>query len=95
MKTAKRPRRHSIVIRLALFAFAVYLMVSMFQLQSELAELRQQYEEKSSTLAAVELKNQELANLLSSGSEQEMIERAARDRLGYVYKGELVFKQKK
>ena len=27
-------------------------------------------------------------------AERDMIERAARDRLGYVYRGELVFKQK-
>ena len=94
MKRVKSVKRHSVIIRLALLVFVVYLMVSMFRLQSQLSDLNKELAGKTASLESINLKNRELKNLLESGSERDMIERAARDRLGYVYRGELVFKQK-
>lgn len=95
MKTAKSRHGHSILIRLALLAFSIYLIVSMWNIHAELTEKRQQLASTTSMLETVTLRNEELTNLLRNGSDKDIIERAARDRLGYVYKDEIVFKQKK
>ena len=94
MKRVRQTKRHSVIIRLALLAFSVYLIVSMFKLQSQLSDLKGQLADKTATLESIKLSNQDLTNLLENGSERDIIERAARDRLGYVYKGDIVFKQK-
>ncbi len=95
MKTARARTGRSILLRLALLAFAVYLIVQMAMVYSELKEKEQVLLQKQAELDSYLLKNEELTNLLRNGSDKEIIERAARDRLGYVYKDEIVFKQKR
>lgn len=91
MKQTTPRRKKSIILRLAIIVFAVYLLVQMGALQKELIDKRTQLNDLKAQHQAIVLQNQELAELLSSGSEQELIERAARDRLGYVYSDEEVF----
>lgn len=91
MKQTAPRRKKSIVLRLAIIVFAVYLLVQMGALQKELIDKRTQLNDLKAQHQAIVLQNQELAELLSSGSEQELIERAARDRLGYVFSDEEVF----
>lgn len=91
MKQTAPRRKKSIILRLAIIVFAVYLLVQMGALQKELIDKRTQLNDLKAQHQAIVLQNQELAELLSSGSEQELIERAARDRLGYVYSDEEVF----
>lgn len=95
MKTAKAKVGHSVLLRLALLAFAIYLILSMASVYRELSDKEQELAQKQEALASFQLKNEELTNLLRAGSDKEIIERAARDRLGYVYRDEIVFKQKK
>ena len=89
----KPKRRRSFIIRFIALGVAAYFVVSFLSLnddlvaaKEELAELEQQYNSK------VLYKN-ELQQLLDSGSREEIIEKAARDRLGYVFDGETVFKE--
>lgn len=91
MKPSKPKRRKSIVLRLAMLAFAIYMIVSMSQLQIQLVEEKSRLSELNKEYDAVVLKNQQLAALLENGTESEFIERAARDRLGYVYSNEEVY----
>ncbi len=93
VKRVKQGHRHSIIVRLALLVFAMYLTFSMWDVYTELVKDKATLTQMQEEYESVTLQNQELKNLLSSGSEKELIERAARDRLGYVYKGEIVFKQ--
>ena len=93
VRRARQGKRHSIIVRLALLVFAVYLTFALWDVHTELVKDKATLAQKQEQYESVTLQNQELKNLLSSGSEKELIERAARDRLGYVYKGEIVFKQ--
>lgn len=89
-KTVNKPRK-SILVRLLVVVIFLYLLLS-------LGGLYEQLEEKRQNLVALEQKNvgmklsiDEMNDLLLNGTEEEIIERAARDRLGYVYADEKVF----
>ena len=89
----KPKRRRSFILRFVALGVAVYFIISLLNLSDELvaakAELAQLEQEYNSKL----LYNEELQQLLDSGSREEIIEKAARDRLGYVYDGETVFRE--
>ncbi len=91
MKANSSPRRHSIIVRVALLGAMVYLIVANTNLQIELSRKQAELDDIYSSKTTVEFKNQELANLIENGTESDYIERAARDRLGYVYANEEVF----
>ena len=57
----------------------------------QLTNHRRDLAEKQSTLEAKNLEVSELERLLESGTESQLIERAARERLGYVYPDEQVY----
>ena len=95
MKASKSKQHHSVLLRLALLAFSIYLIVSMWSVHAELTQKEKELSDKQAALESYLLQNEELTNLLRTGSDKEIIERAARDRLGYVYKDEIVFKQRR
>lgn len=84
-------RKRSIILRLGIFAFAVFMVVTMGQHQAELIKKQDQLKSARQRLEATELKVQELQNLLENGQESDFIERVARERLGYVYSDEEVY----
>lgn len=84
-------KRKSIILRLTLLAFAVYTIISMSQMEMELVESHKRLTDLENQTTQQKLKNQELLQLLENGSEKDFIERAARDRLGYVYADEQVY----
>lgn len=63
----------------------------MVSLQSELSAVRATLSEKKQTLEEKSAENKQLRELLENGSQKELIERAAREKLGYVYAGEEIF----
>ena len=67
------------------------LLFSFIQNQVEIASKRQELEALQEQLALQLAENTELSRLLEDGTEQEIIERIARDRLGYAKPGERVF----
>lgn len=84
-------KKRSIIIRLLVLAVSVYMFTSLFGLwrelgikQKELNALEQQKIEKIN-------KRDSLQQLLEEGSHVEIIEKAARERLGYVYPDEEVY----
>lgn len=84
-------KKSSVILRVAAVALAVYMIVSLCTLwqnlvkeQNSLAELEKVKQEKISQIDY-------LTSLLESGNESEIIEKAARERLGYVYSDEQVF----
>lgn len=88
---AVKKRRKSVILRLLLLAFSVYILVSLIHYQVQLTNHRSDLAEKQSTLEAKSLEVSELERLLESGTESQLIERAARERLGYVYPDEQVY----
>lgn len=85
-----RKPKGSVILRVAIFGFAVYMIVTLCGLWSNLLE-------KQNELKAAEEKkdklNAEIVGLveLLEGSESKIIEKAARERLGYVYAEEQVY----
>ena len=84
-------KRKSVLLRVLLLVFSVYIIISLTNLQMQLIERKRELKSGEALLAAKELKTEELLRLLDSGTEAELIEKAARERLGYVYPNEQVF----
>lgn len=84
-------KRGSYLLRFAAVALSVYMIISLCTLWRNLADqqnsLAQLEKTKAEKLAQIEYLNK----LLESGNENEIIEKAARERLGYVYADEQVF----
>lgn len=87
---ATRKKRKSIILKVLFLGFLVYITVSLGSLQVEFFKSRKE-------LAEVQAQKQEITDdienlkALLSGDEKDIIEQAARDKLGYVYEDEQVF----
>lgn len=90
MATEKKAGK-SILLRLAVLAFAVYMIISLTSLWSQLVVSKKELGELEKDAKERELKISELSRLLEDGDETEIIEKAARERLGYVYADEQVY----
>ncbi|MBQ2422917.1 MAG: hypothetical protein II286_03100, partial [Clostridia bacterium] len=73
-------RKRSIILRLGIFVFAVFMVISMGRLQVELVQKKDRLSAAKKQLEATELKIEELQNLLENGEESDFIERVARER---------------
>lgn len=82
--------RKSVILRIVLLVFAVYSIISLFNLQMQLIELKQELSDNIAIKEATELEIAEMVRLLDSGTEAQLIEKAARERLGYVYPEEQI-----
>lgn len=87
----KRKREKSIILRLFILGVCAYMTVTLAGLwnslnesRAELALLEQQLAEEKNTI-------EELKAMLNSDSDTQLIEKAARERLGYIYSDEQVF----
>lgn len=89
MKNAQK-NSGSIIWRIAVFAVSVYMIITLCglwgKLVSKKSELKLLEERRSQINAQID----ELTALLG-GSEKEIVEKAARERLGYVYVDEQVY----
>lgn len=83
--------RKSIILRILLLVFSVYIIISLTNLQVQLIERKKELKSGEAVLEAKNLQISELVRLLDSGNEAELIEKAARERLGYVYPDEQVY----
>lgn len=87
----KPKRKKSLILRLIVLGVSVYMVATLIGLGNQLAQDREtlkQYEKQRDTL---KLENEELKALLDSESHSEIIEKAARERLGFVYSDEEIY----
>ncbi len=86
-------RKRSIILRIALLAFAVYIVVSIVNQQIQIGQKKQELSTVSQQLNAQNLKNEELKTALETGTtdSDEFIQRKAREELNYVKPNERVF----
>ena len=84
-------KSRSIIVRLIVLFVASYMVVTLIGLFGELRENRNRLEELKATLSKEQIKIEEYKALLSEGSHADIIEKAARERLGYVYSNEEVY----
>lgn len=88
----QRPKRKkSIIVRLIVLGVSIYMVATLVRLGNELAKLNEEYENYVKEYEHLKLTNEELKELLDSGSHAEIIEKAARERLGYVYSDEEIY----
>lgn len=90
-KAERKRRNRSIIFRLALLCFAVYMVYSMISLQAQLAQKKQELQKELDAISEQKMSIDEINQLLKSGSKDELIERAARDKLDFVFKNEEVY----
>lgn len=84
-------RKKSILWRLLIIGISVYMIVTLVGLWSNLNESKATLKNLEAQAAAKQTEIDELEKLLEDGSHSELIERAARERLGYVYSDEQIF----
>lgn len=85
----EKPRR-SILLRVAIFAFAVYALMLLVQQQAKISAKKQELASVNQQIRIQEIKNDDLKNALGSG-QSDYIEKAAREGLGFSKPGERVF----
>lgn len=90
MKT-KQKRRKSVIVRFIVLGVSIYMVATLSTLwrnysnsQSELLQLEAQRDVE-------QLKIEELKEILNNGSHEKIVEKAARERLGYVYSDEEIY----
>lgn len=91
MCAKRRKRRKSIILRLLVLGVAGYMLCTLAGLWNTLREDRAHLAELQNQLETSQLEVDELKNLLSEGSQSDIIEQAARERLGYVYADEEIY----
>ncbi len=84
-------KKKSILLRVLLLVFAGYMIFRLGSLQVEMISLKKEYKAEQAKVDKLNLEIDELKHLLDKGSEAEIIEKAARERLGYVFSDEQVF----
>jgi len=82
----------SYIFRIALLCFACYIVISCIKLQIELVNQKQVLAEQKQQNAEIQLEIDRISNLIETGDDADFIEDAARERLGFVFPNEEVYK---
>lgn len=90
MKRKKRGLT-GLLLRAAAVCLGVYLIVGIVVNQVSISSKEQALDSVRQRLAQQQAENEELSRVLEGGSEEEIVERVARDRLGYARPDERVF----
>ncbi len=88
---AKRKHKKSIIVRVIVLGVSVYMVATLMGLWSELNESRATLAKLQQQRDTEQLRIEELKELLESGSYNDIIEKAARERLGFVYSDEEIY----
>lgn len=87
----KPKRKKSVIVRLIVLGVSVYMVATLVGLGNQLAENRAQLAELEKQRDFEKLQIEELKTLLDSDSHSAIIEKAARERLGFVYSDEEIY----
>jgi cell division protein FtsB len=90
-KKRGQKRRNSLILFALFFTLVGVSWGSHAKLRKEFSEKQEQADALKQQVEEQKLENAELERLLESGSEEEYIERIARDLLGFVRLGERVY----
>lgn len=90
-KKNKRVRKHSFFLGLALAAFIGFLVYSSLSAVLQISDYNDKIAAAQRELSAQRSENNELATYLKTASEDEIIIRIAREKLGYVMPNERIF----
>ena len=87
----KKSKSGSLILRVCVFAFVVYAMVHLIDMQINMVSRRQQLVELEQRVETQRIANRELERQLAQGMDERYIERIARERLGFVAPNETVY----
>lgn len=87
----KKKRSKSVLLRVLILGVCAYMIVTLAGLMSTLNESKEQLDGLKRQQAATQNDIEELRSMLTDDSKTKIIEKAARERLGYVYPDEQVF----
>lgn len=90
----KSNRRYLFILfYIGVFAFAVYAVITLVGLNSQIAEKRAELEEIQGEIRVQEIKNDEIGKMYNYTDDEfaDYVERIARDDLDFVKSGERVF----
>ena len=94
MKVIKRKKqRGSLLLKLAIFAFAAYVVFALVNQQVQINEKSQELADLQEQVETQKIKNEDMKHALNADEEEtkEYIERVAREDLDYAKPGERVF----
>ena len=94
MKVIKRKKqRGSLLLKLAMFAFAAYIVFALVNQQVQINEKSQELADLQEQVETQKIKNEDMKHALNADEEEtkEYIERVAREDLDYAKPGERVF----
>ncbi len=87
----RKKAKKSIILRVLVLGVSVYMVATLISLWNTLSQDRATLAELQHQYRMEELELEELKSLLSDGSQSQIIEKAARERLGYVYSDEEIY----
>lgn len=93
MQMAVKNKKGSIILRGMVIALCVYMIVTLIGLWNDLDEKSSELKELQAQKEQVENQIDEYRALLSDESQKSIIEKAARERFGYAYPGEEIYKE--
>lgn len=83
--------RKSILLRVLILCLAIYFVYSLSSLWTDLIKGRENLDSIKNDISETERTIDEYKELLADGNEAKIIEKAARERLGYVFEDEQVY----
>ena len=88
----RKPKKNkSIILRLFIVGVCTYMTVTLMSLWNSLNESKAELKELEAQMKQEKNDIEELRAMLNSDSDDKLIEKAARERLGYIYSNEQVF----
>lgn len=87
----KKHTNKSILLRVMILGVCIYMIATLSGLWNTLSKSRKELETLNAQYAAEQNDIEELRAMLEDGSQSKIIEKAARERLGYIYPDEQVF----
>lgn len=89
--SGKQKAKKSIFVRILVIGVSVYMIITLAGLWKDLNESRLKLLALKAEYTAEQAEVEELKSILEDGSQTELIEKAARERLGYVYPDEEIY----
>ncbi len=87
----KKSKRKSIILRILVLAVSCYLLYSLTGLWRDMVEKQKELEQCREQITLTDYEISQYKELLADGNEAKIIEKAARERLGFVYADEQVY----
>ena len=88
----RKKRNKSVIVRLLVLGVCVYMIATIAGLWNTLNESKNRLANLEKQYASEKYEIDELKAILESDSDNKIIEKAARERLGYAYPDEKIYK---